>query len=76
MRELFLKVDKRLNRVTELLFEASAGDMSSAGEIGSAGIDELIREAAAARRKRQEFEHRISYIFRKNFCMSACRAPS
>ena len=45
MRELFLKVDKRLNRVTELLFEASAGDMSSAGEIGSAGIDELIREA-------------------------------
>ena len=43
--QLFLKVDKRLNRVTELLFEASAGDMSSAGEIGSAGIDELIREA-------------------------------
>lgn len=45
MRELFLKVDKRLNRVTELLFEASAGDTSRADDIGSAGIDELIREA-------------------------------
>lgn len=48
MEELFLKVDKRLQRITELLFEASSGDGSGAGEIGSAGIDELIRQAEAA----------------------------
>ncbi|MEL6429306.1 MAG: hypothetical protein AAFP22_02185 [Planctomycetota bacterium] len=48
MRELFLKVDKRLTRVTELLYEASSGDGSRAEEIGSAGIDELIRGAESA----------------------------
>lgn len=45
MVELFIKVDKRLQRVSELLFEASTGDPSRASEIGSSGIDELIREA-------------------------------
>lgn len=45
MEQLFLKVEKRLQRVTELLYEASSGDVSGAENIGSAGIDELIREA-------------------------------
>jgi len=45
MEQLFLKVEKRLQRVTDLLYEASSGDVSGAESIGSAGIDELIREA-------------------------------
>ena len=45
MEQLFLKVEKRLQRVTDLLYEASSGDVSGAEDIGSAGIDELIREA-------------------------------
>lgn len=48
MKELFIKVDKRLKRVSELLFEASTGDSSRSSEIGAAGIDELIREAENA----------------------------
>lgn len=48
LKQLFLTVDKRLNRVTELLYEASSGDPSRSSEIGSAGIDELIREAESA----------------------------
>ncbi len=48
MAELFIKVDKRLQRVSELLFEASTGDASRADEIGSSGIDELIRAAESA----------------------------
>ena len=48
MKELFIKVDKRLQRVTELLFEASTGDGSRSSEVGAAGIDELIREAENA----------------------------
>jgi len=53
LRELFLKVDKRLRRSTELLWEASSGDGSGADQIGSARIDELIREAEAARSRAQ-----------------------
>lgn len=45
LEQLFLKVEKRLQRVTDLLYEASSGDVSGADDIGSAGIDELIREA-------------------------------
>ena len=45
IEQLFLKVEKRLQRVTDLLYEASSGDVSGADDIGSAGIDELIREA-------------------------------
>ncbi|MEM9382370.1 MAG: hypothetical protein AAGB93_20625 [Planctomycetota bacterium] len=45
LKDLFLQVEKRLNRVTELLYEASSGDVSEADGIGGAGIDELIREA-------------------------------
>ncbi|MEM6671845.1 MAG: hypothetical protein AAF726_03320 [Planctomycetota bacterium] len=45
LQQLFLQVEKRLRRVTDLLYEASSGDMSSANDIGGAGIDELIREA-------------------------------
>ncbi len=45
LEQLFLKVEKRLQRVTDLLYEASSGDVSGADNIGSAGIDELIREA-------------------------------
>lgn len=45
LEQLFLKVEKRLQRVTDLLYEASSGDVSGAEDIGSAGIDELIREA-------------------------------
>lgn len=48
MKELFIKVDKRLQRVSELLFEASTGDNSRSSEIGAAGIDELIRDAESA----------------------------
>jgi len=45
IEQLFLRVEKRLQRVTDLLYEASSGDVSGAEEIGSAGIDDLIREA-------------------------------
>lgn len=45
MQELFLKVEKRLQRVTELLFEASSGNTDAANDVGAAGIDELIRDA-------------------------------
>lgn len=45
LEELFLTVEKRLQRVTDLLYEASSGDTSGADGIGGAGIDELIREA-------------------------------
>lgn len=45
MIDLFMTVEKRLDRVTELLFEASSGDTGGAGDIGSARIDELIRGA-------------------------------
>lgn len=45
IRELFVTVEKRLNRVTSLLYEASSGNTRAADDVGSAGIDELIREA-------------------------------
>lgn len=48
MKELFIKVDKRLERVSQLLFEASTGDGSRSSEVGAAGIDELIRGAESA----------------------------
>ena len=47
MAELFMTVEKRLDRVTELLFEASSGNTGGASDIGSARIDELIRGAEA-----------------------------
>ncbi|MEZ6013952.1 MAG: hypothetical protein R3F49_02455 [Planctomycetota bacterium] len=48
MLELFKKVEKRLNRMSELLGQASAGDIDALQKVGSAGIDELIRNAEAA----------------------------
>lgn len=45
MEELFLKVERRLQRVTKLLYEASSGDTSAADDVGASGIDELIRDA-------------------------------
>ena len=45
LKDLFVQVEKRLNRVTELLYEASSGDMKGADGIGGDGIDALIREA-------------------------------
>lgn len=67
LRELFLKVDKRLKRSTELLWEASSGDGSGADQIGSARIDELIREAEAARsRARSGIEKLLEASRRQN----------
>jgi hypothetical protein len=45
LEELFAKVEKRLERMSQLLGEASAGDTAALQRLGSAGIDELIREA-------------------------------
>lgn len=45
LEELFRLVEKRLKRVTSLLYEASSGDATGADGIGGAGIDELIRGA-------------------------------
>lgn len=45
LEELFRIVEKRLKRVTTLLYEASSGDETGADGIGGAGIDELIRGA-------------------------------
>jgi len=45
LQELFAKVEKRLNRMSDLLGAASAGDTRVLSELGGAGIDELIRGA-------------------------------
>jgi hypothetical protein len=45
LEDLFRIVEKRLKRVTSLLYEASSGDATGADGIGGAGIDELIRGA-------------------------------
>jgi hypothetical protein len=45
LEQLFAKVEKRLERMSQLLGEASAGDTAALERLGSAGIDELIREA-------------------------------
>ncbi len=47
LKELFSKVDLRLERVTKLLFQASSRDADAATEIGAAGISELIHGAEA-----------------------------
>lgn len=45
IQELFSKVELRLERVTELLFQASSGHTGAATQVGAAGIDELIQGA-------------------------------
>lgn len=45
LEQLFAKVEKRLERMSQLLGEASAGDTGALERLGGAGIDELIREA-------------------------------
>jgi hypothetical protein len=47
LEQLFAKVEKRLERMSQLLGEASAGDTAALKSLGGAGIDELIREAEA-----------------------------
>jgi hypothetical protein len=47
LEELFAKVEKRLERMSQLLGEASAGDTAALERLGSSGIDELIRAAEA-----------------------------
>ena len=48
LEQLFAKVEKRLDRMSQLLGEASAGDTRALERLGGAGIDELIREAEGA----------------------------
>lgn len=45
IQELFSKVELRLERVTELLFQASSSHTGPATQVGAAGIDELIQGA-------------------------------
>jgi hypothetical protein len=45
LEELFAKVEKRLERMSQLLGEASAGDTRALERLGGSGIDELIRAA-------------------------------
>lgn len=47
IEELFLQVERRLQRVTELLFEASSDSSGAADRIGGADIDDLVRGAEA-----------------------------
>lgn len=47
LEELFAKVEKRLQRMSQLLGQASAGDTGALEGLGGAGIDELIRAAEA-----------------------------
>jgi len=46
MIELFRKVENRLKEIDRLLFDASAGGALS-GEIGEAGIDELLQQSTS-----------------------------
>jgi len=48
LEQLFAKVEKRLERMSQLLGEASAGDTAALERIGGSGIDELIRAAEGA----------------------------
>ena len=42
LAELFVKVEKRLLRMGDLLLDASAGDTTALTEVGGAGIDEIL----------------------------------
>jgi len=53
MLELFAKVERRLNEIDKLLFDASARDVPT-GPVADAGIDELLKGAIQRGKEAQE----------------------
>ena len=62
MKELFAKVERRLQEIDELLSNASSGDTSGLSSLGASGIDELLKRSQAGSKEVIEGIDRILEI--------------